>query len=627
MRWVLQLCTMLAIACMSASQAQAPAKRVALVIGESAYRTVSPLANPGADARLVADALARAGFDVRLGLDLDKAGLETALDDFARDAQVADVAAVYFAGHGFETGGRNWLVPVDAAISGGADVQTAAVPFEAVARSLSGARVKLVALDACRDNPFAARAAEGGVINRGLAEVEVDGYVIIYAAGVGATALDGVGNSPFAQSYARWVSESNVDLRLLAGRIRDDVTATTGGKQRPFVSASLSGQETVLAPAPAGRVRGAATTRERPSAYFEFARRVSDPSCFQTRDVKCVTKWTSLSSAGLVTLDDDGKLRVWAANGAALQRAIPLANPNGRLWSEGPAFVASGEVEFEAIFSPAPVTVTPLDGRAPTVGRLQHHGGTAPVLREVRGASPRAVFSYPESCTLGIFDLRTFRAVGPDAKGARWIPADAPCGEGTVDWVFGDDASDRIIAGVHHDFRGDRTSEVLLLSAQAGTIACRVGGGFTDAAFNDLGGFHVAGSDGPIVAYDRQCRVLRTDRHHRALVTEVFPFDAAHMMSRSVDGDLKVWTAARGVVTRTLAGLPRSATIQHVRGQDGVLILNEDKRLYIWNGEPRLGAYVGPSAPVCQGMLSEDGDTLYARRCDGALEVWRRRAA
>ena len=97
------------------------------------------------------------------------------------------------------------------------------------------------------------------------------------------------------------------------------------------------------------------------------------------------------------------------------------------------------------------------------------------------------------------------------------------------------------------------------------------------------------------------------------------------MMSHSIDGVVKVWSVARGTVERELTGLPRRASIQHVLSDVGaVLILNEDKHLYVWTGEPRLGTYIGPSAPVCFGRMSEDANTLYALKCDGVLEVWRR---
>lgn len=616
MRWVISLCTFWLFAAVAPAHAQ----RVALVIGESSYQRISPLANPGADANLVAGALARSGFDVRLGLNLNKAALEAALEDFARAAQQADVATIYYAGHGLEAGGRNWLVPIDADITAAGDMARAAVSFETITRSLAGAKVKIVALDACRDNPFAARVAEGGTINRGLAEVEVDGYVIMYAAAVGAFALDGQTNSPFALSFARWISEPNTDLRLLAGRIRDDVAATTGGRQRPFISASLPGAVTVLAPAPAGRIQGATTTRQGPSVFFDFVRTVKDADCFQTITVKCETKGFTLRGGRLLTFEDDNKARVWTADGATLQRTIAPPEYERRDYADSSdALVFSGEVE-DRIGVHTPVDLFPINGGRRTTGDV-NHASTEPNLELVAGAPAVAIYSYGE-CHLDFYDLQTFRMTGD----AYWaVPLQ--CGTGKVNWIFADSASRRVIAGVTNKWGDDPNAEVLLMSARDGKFICRIPSAAADAAFNETGGFHVAAPNGGVAAYDGQCRLVRTDRLHRAEVTAIYPFGANRLLSRSIDGVMKIWSASTGAVAFELTGLPRGAVIQGVAKTASVaLIRNEDKRLYLWTGEPRLGAYVGPSAPVCGSALSPDANMIYALRCDGALEVWRRRA-
>ncbi|MDZ4777575.1 MAG: caspase family protein [Alphaproteobacteria bacterium] len=620
MRWILSLCTLWIFMAAAPAHAQAPAKRVALVIGESNYRAISPLANPSADANLVARALSRAGFDVRLGLDLDKAALVGAIEDFARVAQQADVATVYYAGHGLESGGRNWLVPIDAQITQAGDMAGAAVPFEAITRSLAGAKVKIVALDACRDNPFAARVAEGGTINRGLAEVEVDGYVVMYAAGVGAFALDGQTNSPFATSFARWVSEPNIDLRLIAGRIRDDVAATTNGRQRPFISASLSGAETVLAPAAPGRIHGAATAGQGPSVFFDYVRTVKDENCFQTTEVKCETKGFTLRAGRLITFEDDNKARVWSADGATLQRTIAPPSYDRRDYADAAgALVFSGDVE-ERIGVHTPVDLFSITNGRRTTGDV-NHASTEPHLELVTGAPSVAVFSYGE-CHLDFYDLQTFRMTGD----AYWaIPLH--CGAGKVHWIFADSANQRVIAGVTNTRSGAPNAETLLMSARDGKFICRIPGAAADAAFNETGGFHIPAANGAIAAYNAQCTLVRTDRLHRAEVTAIYPFGANRLLSRSIDGVMKVWAASSGAVAFELTGLPRRATIQGVAKNASVaLILNEDRRLYLWTGEPRLGAYVGPSAPVCGGSLSPDANMVYAQRCDGQLEVWRRRA-
>jgi len=618
MRWVISLCALWMLMAAAPAHAQG---RVALVIGESSYQRISPLANPGADANLVAGALARSGFDVRLGLNLNKAALEAALEDFARAAQQADVATIYYAGHGLEAGGRNWLIPIDADITEAADMARAAVPFETLTRTLAGAKVKIVALDACRDNPFAARVAEGGTINRGLAEVEVDGYVVMYAAAVGAFALDGGTNSPFALSFARWISEPNTDLRLLAGRIRDDVSAATGGRQRPFISASLPGTATVLTPAPAGSVHGAATARQGPSVFFDFVRTVKDSNCFQTTEVKCVTTQFTMRGGRLLTFEDDSKARVWTLDGAALQRTITPPAFVRRDYADAiNAIVYVGDVE-ERIGVHTPVDIFPINGGRRVTGDV-NHAATEPVLELVAGTPAVAVFSYGE-CHVDLYDLSTFRLLD---GGTYWAPP-LQCGAGKVNWIFANAETNRIIAGVTNKWGDNLQPETLLINARDGKFVCRIAGAAADAAFNDTGGIHVATANGAIIAYDTQCRAVRTDRLHRAEVTAIYPFDGDRLLSRSIDGVMKVWAANSGRVSFELTGLPRAASVQGIAQAAPVaLILNEDKRLYLWSGEPRLGAYVGPSAPVCAGGLSPDANTIYALRCDGQLEVWRRRA-
>lgn len=603
----------------------AQAQRVALVVGENAYQTVSPLDNPVADANLVAKAFARAGFEVRLGVDLEKTALEAAIEDFAHEAQQAEVAAVYYAGHGFETGGRNWLVPVDAVIRKPADVETATVPFEAVARSLGGAKVKIVALDACRNNPFAARASEGGVVNRGLAEVELDGFVVLYSAAVGQLALDGKTNSPFATSFARWVSEPNVDLRLLAGRIRDDVMATTKGQQRPFVSASLSGQVTALTPAPPGKIVGAATTPQRPAAYFEFVRAVRDDECFQTRDVKCETRNFWLRDDELYTLTDDDNLRAWDGMGKKLIRTVPMPEGYERAAfdsADAAMVTAAGDQPWGGVNTP--VHLVPVDGRATRDGVVEHPASD-PVLLRGLGQPAMAVFAYTNQCELAVVDLKRF-AIG---KYFYW-EAPIPCARrGKVHWVFEDDASERLVVQVSGGRDPYYKYELLLVPTRAkGGITCRLPGEWADAAFNTFGGFHaVKTASGKVIAFDRQCKEIRSDTLHRAEVKGVYPFGKTQMMSRSFDGVVKVWDAKTGEIQREMSDLPRDASVQRVRGDIGtVLFLNEDQRLYVWNGEPRLGVYVGPSENVCRGDLSTDGNTLYARKCDGTLEIWQRPA-
>jgi uncharacterized caspase-like protein len=234
---------------LAAGCATAPAlaeTRVALVIGNANYANAPKLANPENDATLMEQTLHRVGFQtVIVQRDLNKSSLESVLKDFARQARGADVALVYYAGHGIEAGGVNYLVPVDAALANSDDIDFEAVPLDLVLSAVSGAsRLKLVILDACRNNPFAAHMtnATRAVADRGLARIEpVSDTLVAYAAKAGTTAEDGKDNSPFAKALARDMSTPGLDVRLMFGKVRDDVLAATNKRQEPFVYGSLGG--------------------------------------------------------------------------------------------------------------------------------------------------------------------------------------------------------------------------------------------------------------------------------------------------------------------------------------------------------------------------------------------------
>jgi tetratricopeptide (TPR) repeat protein len=227
-------------------------RRIALVIGNSAYRNVPPLANPVRDATSIADALRRSGFrTVTLQTDLPKEKLVDALHNFAQLADSADWALVYYAGHGIEMGGANYLIPVDAKLSTDRDVGFETVPLDQVLSAVEGAkRLKLVLLDACRDNPFASQmrrtmATASRSIGRGLASIEPEsGTLVVYAAKHGETALDGDGgNSPFATAFMKNIQTPGLEVRRMFDFVRDDVLDMTNRRQQPFSYGSVSGRQ------------------------------------------------------------------------------------------------------------------------------------------------------------------------------------------------------------------------------------------------------------------------------------------------------------------------------------------------------------------------------------------------
>jgi hypothetical protein len=226
--------------------AQAEPQRVALVIGNGAYRSAPSLPNPSNDASDMAASLSRLGFAVTR---LDHAGFDAmrrALLDFGRRARDAEMAVVFFAGHGMELGGENWLIPVDAELRTDADVEQEAIALKNVIASVDGAaRLGLVILDACRNNPFDARMQRAGrtrAVARGLARIEPLGNVLVaYAAKDGTTAADGTGrNSPFTAALLNNIETPGLEVNFLFRNVRDEVMAATRREQQPFVYGSLS---------------------------------------------------------------------------------------------------------------------------------------------------------------------------------------------------------------------------------------------------------------------------------------------------------------------------------------------------------------------------------------------------
>src|SRR3954447_2775948 len=231
-------------------------KRVALILGNSAYQNVARLPNPANDGAVIASTLKNAGFDVVDSRhDLPAAETRRALREFADRARDADIALVYYAGHGIEVDGTNYLIPVDARLERDTDVYDEAFSLDRVLLAIEPAkRLRLVILDACRDNPFAKsmkRTVASRAIGQGLAKVEPTSpnMLIAYSAKAGSTALDGDSkNSPFTIALAKHLTAPGLDVRRAFGFVRDDVLKITGNRQEPFVYGSLGGEDVPLVP-------------------------------------------------------------------------------------------------------------------------------------------------------------------------------------------------------------------------------------------------------------------------------------------------------------------------------------------------------------------------------------------
>lgn len=228
-------------------------RRVALAIGNSAYKIGGVLANSVNDSKLVAAALGASKFEkIEVKEDLGISDFRQTLRRFQSQADGADVALIYFAGHGVEVSGTNWLVPVDAELRETRDLEYEAIKVDLALQALSGAKIRILVLDACRNNPFGRSwQAATRMVTRGLGRQEADGVLVLYAAAPGQVAADSVGtskNSPFATAFARRLSETGLALQMLGGRVRDDVISATKDKQRPYIAASITGEPFYLLP-------------------------------------------------------------------------------------------------------------------------------------------------------------------------------------------------------------------------------------------------------------------------------------------------------------------------------------------------------------------------------------------
>jgi uncharacterized caspase-like protein/cyclophilin family peptidyl-prolyl cis-trans isomerase len=234
------------LACIAALLAAAPVwaeKRTALVIGNSSYENITPLDNPRNDARLIATTLAGLGFTLVGGgaqLDLNKVRLESAIQDFSKSLTGSDVAMFYYAGHGVQVRGTNYLVPIGANPTREADVDFQMIDVGSVLRQMegSGTKLNLVVLDACRNNPFGSRGFRS--TSSGLAQMQVpEGTLISYATQPGSVAQDGSdGNSPYSKALAETIRRPGLGIFDAFNQVGLSVKKATGGLQQPWVSSS-----------------------------------------------------------------------------------------------------------------------------------------------------------------------------------------------------------------------------------------------------------------------------------------------------------------------------------------------------------------------------------------------------
>jgi hypothetical protein len=286
-RYILSVILAVCTVCFSAHFALAE-KRVALVIGNSAYQNVPRLTNPARDAAAIGEMFRAAQFDVvEARRDLGIVEMRRAMRDFSDKSRDADISVVYFAGHGIEVEGINYLIPIDAVLERDRDAFDEAIQLDRVLQVVEPAkRMRLIILDACRDNPFQRtmkRTIASRTLERGLSTVEPTkpNTLIAFAAKSGSTADDGNGtNSPFTTALLKHLPTPGLDLRKAFGLVRDDVMKATNDKQEPFVYGSLGGTDVSLVPVAA--TSEVANQRADVRRDYELAERIGTPDAWDT---------------------------------------------------------------------------------------------------------------------------------------------------------------------------------------------------------------------------------------------------------------------------------------------------------------------------------------------------------
>jgi len=270
-------------------------KRVALVIGNSAYQHTPRLENPKNDATDMAAVLKQLGFEVIDGFDLDKVAFERKVRDFSVALRTAEVGLFFYAGHGLQVGGQNYLVPVDAQAETADALDWEMVRLDLVQRTMErAASTNIIFLDACRNNPLArnlarAMGTRSADIGRGLAQVESGtGTLISFSTQPGNVASDGAGrNSPFTGALVKRMATSNDDLSALLIEVRNDVIEATQNRQVPWENSSLRGRfyfNLAARPAPSAGPAPQPSTQPQPSdaaQAWTVAERSTDPAVLE----------------------------------------------------------------------------------------------------------------------------------------------------------------------------------------------------------------------------------------------------------------------------------------------------------------------------------------------------------
>ena len=407
-------------------------QRVALVIGNSQYQHASQLPNPANDSADMAKAFERLGFEVTRLNDVDYSQMRRALLTFSEKANQADIAVVFYAGHGMEVNKQNYLIPTDAELRTDTSVSFEAIPMELVTEAVSGAKgLKLVILDACRNNPFAASMQmtnSSRSIGRGFARVEPSsGTLVAFAAKEGTEADDGNGrNSPYTKALLSHIEQPGLEINFLFRRVRDDVMAQTGNRQQPFTYGSLPGEEIYLS-APAGKAASARSDKPDGAPAFQSAETLELALWNEVRDSNSVellqhflTRFPNGNFSGIAKarLREAGK----STEVASLDQSAKTGTRNGKDQAR--------EVTLCDELASHPLDV---DKRAPgqTTSQLEQNSDRA------IAACKSALERYPDDILLSGLLGRSFVIAGNYSEAKRYLMPAAQAGNAVAQTNLG----------------------------------------------------------------------------------------------------------------------------------------------------------------------------------------------
>lgn len=308
--------------------------RIALVLGLGAYQKIETLNNTRNDAKVIAETLEEIGFDVTVGIDTDALQMREMLDEFAFRSELADLALIYFAGHGVEVQGENFLIPTDADPKSNLDIQKQSVSLKDLLSAVDHARkMRIVILDSCRDNPFGdeinldAAQTDGVSSPGGMAAANPErGTMVAFAAKDGQVALDGVGgNSPYARALISKMAEPGLEISLMFRQVRDVVLRDTRNLQEPHTYGSLSGTPFYLAGSPAG---GALSAAASPGAEWS---RVRPDQEQQMAALAALGDTRSMLGLAYIHLNPDDKRFDLNEAIAFLERAVEEGSPEAQM--------------------------------------------------------------------------------------------------------------------------------------------------------------------------------------------------------------------------------------------------------------------------------------------------------